>query len=120
VVEQVPDSPPGRVPHRHDFEERFTVLGGEIEAMFRGKKVVVRAGQTINVRPTRRPRSPTTWTSLRACFACARRRGLEEFFLAVGVLVGSRTPPPPKPSKAEQEAPRRRPRRSLRDTGRSC
>jgi hypothetical protein len=30
--------------------------------------------------------------------------GLEEFFLAVGVAVGSRATPPPKPSKAEQEA----------------
>jgi hypothetical protein len=49
VVEQVPDSPPGRVTHRHDFEEMFTVFSGEIEAMFRGKKVVVQAGQTINV-----------------------------------------------------------------------
>jgi quercetin dioxygenase-like cupin family protein len=26
----------GRPPHRHDFEESFTVLEGEIEATFRG------------------------------------------------------------------------------------
>ena len=35
-----PGGGPG--PHRHDFEESFTVLEGEIEATFRGKKSVVR------------------------------------------------------------------------------
>jgi quercetin dioxygenase-like cupin family protein len=40
------DGPP---PHRHDFEETFTVLEGELEATFRGAKVVVRAGETINI-----------------------------------------------------------------------
>src|ERR1700736_858694 len=33
----------GPPPHRHDFEETFTVLEGEIEATFRGAKQVVRA-----------------------------------------------------------------------------
>ena len=32
-----PDGGPG--PHRHDFEETFIVLQGEIEATFRGKKI---------------------------------------------------------------------------------
>ena len=34
----------GPPPHRHDFEESFTVLEGEIEATFRGDKVSLRAG----------------------------------------------------------------------------
>src|SRR4051812_16284594 len=34
----------GPPPHRHDFEESFTVLSGEIEATFRGKQSVVKAG----------------------------------------------------------------------------
>ena len=29
----------GPPPHRHDFEESFTILDGEIEATFRGKKI---------------------------------------------------------------------------------
>ena len=32
--------------HRHDFEEMFTLLEGEIEFTFRGAKTVVRAGET--------------------------------------------------------------------------
>ena len=39
----------GPGPHRHDFEETFIVLDGEIEATFRGKKSVVHAGETINI-----------------------------------------------------------------------
>jgi quercetin dioxygenase-like cupin family protein len=39
----------GPPPHRHDFEETFTLLEGELEATFRGKKRTVRAGETINI-----------------------------------------------------------------------
>ena len=43
--------PPGSgpPPHRHDFEESFTVTEGELEATFRGGKLVVRAGETISI-----------------------------------------------------------------------
>src|SRR5947207_12747244 len=49
-----PGGGPG--PHRHDFEESFTILEGEIETIFRGKKSVVRAAETINI-PTNAPQS---------------------------------------------------------------
>ena len=39
----------GPPPHRHDFEEMFTILDGEIEVTFRGAKSVVRAGETANI-----------------------------------------------------------------------
>jgi quercetin dioxygenase-like cupin family protein len=39
----------GPPPHRHDFEEMFTVLDGEIELTFRGVTAVATAGDTINV-----------------------------------------------------------------------
>src|SRR5882672_5824458 len=39
----------GPPPHRHDFEEMFTVLEGEIEVTFRGEQTTVRAGETVNV-----------------------------------------------------------------------
>ena len=39
----------GPPPHRHDFEESFIMLAGELEATFRGVKSVVRAGETINI-----------------------------------------------------------------------
>src|SRR5271155_3709112 len=35
--------------HRHDFEETFILLEGEMEATFRGKKSIVRAGETLNI-----------------------------------------------------------------------
>src|SRR5476649_2305354 len=39
----------GPPPHRHDFEESFTILEGEIEVTFRGAKSVGRAGETVNI-----------------------------------------------------------------------
>ena len=39
----------GPPPHRHDFEESFTVLEGEIEATFRGLKQTIRSGQVVNI-----------------------------------------------------------------------
>jgi quercetin dioxygenase-like cupin family protein len=43
--------PPGSgpPPHRHDFEEMFTILDGEIEAAFRGGKLLLHGGETVNV-----------------------------------------------------------------------
>src|SRR6202050_2363615 len=39
----------GPPPHRHDFEEMFTVLDGEVEVTFRSESITARAGETINV-----------------------------------------------------------------------
>src|ERR1700734_1289911 len=39
----------GPPPHRHDFDETFVLLDGEMEATLRGKKITVRAGDTINI-----------------------------------------------------------------------
>src|SRR5690606_6892039 len=39
----------GPPPHRHDFEEMFSVLEGEIEITFRGAKSVLRTGETANI-----------------------------------------------------------------------
>src|SRR5260221_14787405 len=47
------DGPP---PHRHDFEEMFTILEGEIEFTFRGKILVARTGETLNF-PANAPHS---------------------------------------------------------------
>src|SRR6266576_4309584 len=45
----------GPPPHRHDFEETFILLDGELQATFRGEKRVVRAGETIHI-PANAPR----------------------------------------------------------------
>src|SRR5438477_8475855 len=98
--------PPGGGPgaHRHDFEESFTILEGEIEATFRGKKSVVRSGETVNI-PANAPHSFTNASKqpVRLLCICAPA-GQEEFFLAIGVPVPSRTVPPPKVDKAAEAA----------------
>ena len=95
-----PGGGPG--PHRHDFEESFTVLEGEIEATFRGEKSVVRSGETINI-PANAPHSFTNASKqiVRLLCICAPA-GLEEFFAQVGVAVATRTTPPPKLDKRGQ------------------
>src|SRR5580698_6938109 len=42
-----PGGGPG--PHRHDFEETFTLLEGELDVTFRGAKQKIKAGETIHV-----------------------------------------------------------------------
>lgn len=65
----------GPPPHRHDFEESFTVLEGEIEATFRGEKSMVYAGQTLSIPAMRRIRSPTLRARPLDCSVFARRPG---------------------------------------------
>src|SRR5476649_2719426 len=92
----------GPPPHRHDFEESFTLLEGEIEAIFRGKKTVVRAGDTVHI-PANAPHSFTNASKKSARLLCiCSPAGQEEFFLAVGVRVATRTTPAPKPDKAAE------------------
>jgi quercetin dioxygenase-like cupin family protein len=94
----------GPSPHRHDFEETFTLLEGEIEATLRGKKSVVRAGETIHI-PANAPHHFQNKSALPARLLCiGSPAGLEEFFAAVGVPVISRTTPPPKLDAASQAA----------------
>ena len=44
----VPDGS-GPPPHRHDFEEMFTLLEGEVQFTFRGQTVNVPQGATVNI-----------------------------------------------------------------------
>ena len=46
----------GPAPHRHDFEELFHLLAGEIEVTFRGEATTARTGQTVNI-PANAPHS---------------------------------------------------------------
>jgi quercetin dioxygenase-like cupin family protein len=98
--------PPGGGPptHRRDFEEMFTILQGEVEVTFRGKKSVVRAGETINI-PANAPHQFQNKSGQPARLLClCSPAGQEEFFMAIGVPVESRTTPPPKLDEASQAA----------------
>jgi quercetin dioxygenase-like cupin family protein len=98
--------PPGGGPprHRHDFEESFTLLEGEIETTFRGEKSVVRSGETINI-PANAPHSFTNASKQTVRLLClCVPAGQEEFLAQVGVPLATRTTPPPKLNKADQAA----------------
>ena len=94
----------GPPPHRHDFEEMFTLLEGEVEFTFRGAKIVVRAGETVNI-PANAPHffRNASGRPVRLLCMCSPA-GQEEFFIAVGVPVASRTEPPPKLDEEAQKA----------------
>ncbi len=94
----------GPPPHRHDFEENFTILEGEIEVIFRGEKLVVRAGECVNV-PANAPHFFVNASDKPARLLClCSPAGLEEFFVEIGVPVPTRTTPPPKFDAAGQAA----------------
>ena len=94
----------GPPPHRHDFEEMFTVLDGEVEVTFRGETLVLRSGESVNV-PANAPHgfrnaAPVT----RGCCAPACPAGQDEFFTLVGQPVATRTQPPAPLDAAAQAA----------------
>lgn len=92
----------GPPPHRHDFEESFTLLDGEIDVIFRGKQSTVRAGQVINI-PANAPHQFRNNSDKPVRMLClCSPAGQEEFFLEVGVPVASRTTPPPPLDAAAQ------------------
>jgi quercetin dioxygenase-like cupin family protein len=94
----------GPPPHRHDFEEMFTILDGEVELSFRDQSFVAKAGETVNV-PANAPHSfrNASGEAARLLCVCAPA-GQEEFFAAVAVPVGSRTAPPPMLDEDAQAA----------------
>jgi mannose-6-phosphate isomerase-like protein (cupin superfamily) len=85
----------GPPPHRHDFEESFVLLEGEMEATFRGVKSLVKAGETLNI-PANAPHQFYNAGNIPVRILCiCSPAGLEEFFTEVGVPVATRTTAPP-------------------------
>jgi quercetin dioxygenase-like cupin family protein len=86
----------GPPPHRHDFEEMFQVLEGEVEVMFRGNTSVARTGEIVNI-PANAPHAFKNVSARPARLLCTvASAGAEAFFLAIGDPVPTRTAPPPK------------------------
>jgi quercetin dioxygenase-like cupin family protein len=84
----------GPPPHRHDFEETFIVLDGQVELTFRGERAVAEAGETVNV-PANAPHAFTNASGRPARLLCiCSPAGQEAFFLAVGDPVATRTEAP--------------------------
>jgi uncharacterized cupin superfamily protein len=98
----VPDGG-GPPPHRHDFEEMFTLLEGELEFTFRGEKKTVRAGSTVNI-PANAPHGFRNASGRDVHMLClCTPAGQEEFFMAIGDPLESRTSPRPRHDKAQME-----------------
>ena len=94
----------GPPPHRHDFEEMFTVLSGEVRVTFRGETIVARVGHTVNV-PANAPHSFTNASDTPSRLLCmCAPAGQEEFFTLVGQPVATRTEAPPPLSPDAQAA----------------
>ena len=92
----------GPPPHRHDFEEMFTILEGEIELTFRGAAQRAMTGSTVNV-PANAPHSFKNTSDEPARLLCmCTPAGQDEFFMAVGDPVDSRAAPAPRLSPAER------------------
>jgi quercetin dioxygenase-like cupin family protein len=91
----------GPPPHRHDFEESFTLLEGELEFTVRGQVQIVRAGTTITV-PSNAPHFFRNKSGKAARALCVfSPPGIEDFFMALGVPVSSRTASVPELTEEE-------------------
>jgi quercetin dioxygenase-like cupin family protein len=98
--------PPGGGPpaHRHDFEETFSLLQGELEFTFRGQKSTLRTGDSVNI-PANAPHQFRNATAQPARMLCiCAPAGQEGLFKEMGVPVDSRTTPPPPPGPAAMAA----------------
>lgn len=104
---RVPDGG-GPPPHRHDFEEMFTVLDGEVEFVFRGEKQTVRAGATVNI-PANAPHHFRNVSGAPARMLClCTPAGQDEYFRHVGDRVAGPDAPPPDLTEDEIAERRRR------------
>jgi len=90
----------GPPPHRHDFEETFSILNGELEFTFRGEKKTAGAGTTVHI-PANAPHQFRNISAEPARMLCiCSPAGQEEFFTKIGVAVATRTTVPPKLGEA--------------------
>jgi quercetin dioxygenase-like cupin family protein len=102
VIDMHIPSQGGPPPHRHDFEETFILLEGEIEFAFRGEKSIARAGDTVHI-PANAPHQFRNVTAKPVRLLCiCSPSGQEDFFREVGVPVATRTTAPPKLDAAAQ------------------
>ncbi len=97
----VPDGS-GPPPHRHNFEEMFTLLEGEVKFTFRGQTMNVSEGAAVNI-PANAPhqfRNDSGKTVHMLCMCTPA--GQEEFFAEVGDRFANRNSPPPQLSAEEK------------------
>ena len=88
----------GPPPHRHDFEEIFHIVEGELEITFRDEVHHVGPGQSVNI-PANAPHGFKVVSQTPARFLCiCLPAGQDEFFKLVGEVLPTRTTPPTPPT----------------------
>ena len=88
----------GPPPHRHDFEELFYILEGELDVTFRDDVHHIGPGQSINI-PANAPHGFRVASATPARFLCiCLPAGQEGFFKLVGEVLPGRTTPPTPPT----------------------
>lgn len=115
----VPDGG-GPPPHRHDFEEMFTLLEGELEFTFRGEKRPCVRARRSTFRPMRRMCSGTPLAATCTCSACARRPGRRSSSWRSVIRWRAARRRDPGTTRPRWRSGSKRPRRSLRNTARNC
>jgi uncharacterized cupin superfamily protein len=75
-----------------------------MEATFRGKKTIVKAGDTVNIPANAPHRFHNVSSSATRVLCICSPAGLDEFFKEVGTPVATRTTPPPKLDEAQEAA----------------
>jgi quercetin dioxygenase-like cupin family protein len=94
----------GPPPHRHDFEETFIVLDGEVEFTFRGQQATGRAGHTVHV-PAGAPHAFRNTAGRPARLLClCSPPGFEDFVLAIGDSLAAGAEPPTQRDEAAEAA----------------
>lgn len=108
----VPDGG-GPPPHRHDFEETFSLLEGELEFTFRGETQTVKAPATVAI-PSNAPHQfkNTSGKTVHMLCMCAPAE-LDAMFLELDVPAESRSSPPPKPDGGPPPEERRKEMQAL-------
>ena len=106
VIDMLVNDGGGPPPHRHDFEEMFSVLDGELQFTFRGQTQTVKAPFTVNI-PSNAPHQFKNVSGKQVHMMCVcAPAGQDEYFMATGVPVESRTGKLPQVSsevKAQKE-----------------
>lgn len=91
----------GPPPHRHEFEEMFYVLEGEVDFTFRGEVHRVGPGHAVNI-PANAPHVFRVASVMPARLLClCLPAGQEDFFRLAGEPLPSRaaSPTPPTPER---------------------
>lgn len=104
VIDMLVSPGGGPPPHRHDFEETFSILEGELEVTFRGETRTVVAGTTLNI-PANAPHAFRNASESTVHMLCTcSPAGQDAFFQLVGDPLTSRTAAPPETTDEERAA----------------